>query len=128
MERRLIRKRWQVTIPPDVRRRLNLFQGQLLNWDIYDEDGQTFIRLFTGGGALPAEHAAFQDLLAKKRAKEKGAKCGTKIGKSAKKRAQRLEVWKNPQRFESSELRNLVSNLSQYLLSLQARLEALPGD
>jgi hypothetical protein len=111
-----------------VRRKLNLFQGQLLNWDIYEDEGQTFIRLFTGGGALPAEHAAFQDLLARKRAKEKGAKCGTKIGKSAKERARRLEAWKNPARFESTELRNLVSNLSQYLLALQARLSALPGD
>ena len=122
MERRLIRKRWQVTIPREVRRRLNLFQGQLLNWDIYDEDGQTFIRLFTGGGALPVEHAAFQDLMAKKKAKERGSKCGRKIRKLEEKRSHRVGVGRPVEGSELTTLREIVSDLSQYLLNLQGWL------
>jgi bifunctional DNA-binding transcriptional regulator/antitoxin component of YhaV-PrlF toxin-antitoxin module len=128
MERRLIRKRWQVTIPREVRRRLNLFQGQLLNWDIHDYDGQTFIRVYTGGGAVPDDQAAFQDLLVKKKGRKGRVKCRTKIRKLDTERESKIEAGRNPQRFESSELRSLVSNLSQYLHGLQQRLEALPGD
>jgi len=128
MERRLIRKRWQITIPREVRRRLNLFEGQLLNWDIHDYDGQTFIRVYTGGGSLPDDQAAFQDLLVKKKGRKGRTRCRTKIRKLDTARDSRIEAGQNPQRFESYELRNLVSNLSQYLLGLQQRLEALPGD
>lgn len=127
MERRLIRKRWQVTIPREVRRRLNLFQGQLLNWDIHDYEGQTFIRVYTGGGSVPDDEVAFHDILAKKKGRKGRAKCRTKIQKLDEKRAKRIEGSRN-QATENTELRNLVSNLSQYLLILQARLEALPGD
>ena len=105
-----------------MRRRLNLFQGQLLNWEIYEDGGQTFIRLFSGGGVLPDDHAAFQDLLTKKKTKEKGAKCGTKIGKLEAKRRLRVEE-ENPVRgTELTALKEMVSEFSQFLLSLQARL------
>jgi bifunctional DNA-binding transcriptional regulator/antitoxin component of YhaV-PrlF toxin-antitoxin module len=128
MERRIIRKRWQVTIPREVRRRLNLFQGQLLNWDIHDFEGQTFIRVYTGGGSLPEDEVAFHDILARKKGKKGRIRCRTKIRKLDMARDARMEAARNPQRFESSELSNLVSNLSQYLLGLQERLRALPGD
>lgn len=128
MERRLIRKRWQITIPREVRRRLNLFQGQLLNWDIQEYDGQTFMRVYTGGGLLPDDQAAFQDILARKKGRKGRTKCRTKIRKLDEAREARLEGARNPQRLENTELRELVSGLSQYLLGLQQRLEALPGD
>ena len=107
-----------------MRRRLNLFQGQLLNWDIHSYDGQTFIRVYTGGGSLPEDEAAFQDILAEKAGKKGRLKCRTKIRKLDTAREAKIEAGRNPQRFESSELRNLVSNLSQYLLGLQERLGA----
>ena len=122
MERRIIRKRWQVTIPPGVRRKLNLFQGQLLNWDITTLEGETFIRLYTGSGSIPEDHAAFQDLLAVKKRRERSSKCGTKIGKLEAKRKSRVEEAEPLRNTELTTFKEIVSDLSQFLLNLQVRL------
>lgn len=63
MERSSIRKRWQVTIPRKIRRELNFFEGQVLNWQIVPEDwgGEKTIRVFPGSYADPEEAAAFKD-------------------------------------------------------------------
>ena len=34
MDRSMIRKRWQITIPRNVRRLMGLFIGQVLNWKV----------------------------------------------------------------------------------------------
>lgn len=130
MERRLIRKRWQITIPREIRRRLNLFEGQLLNFDLVDCEEQVFIRVYTGAAVDPGEMAAFKELFSRKRRKEKGAKCGAKIRKldAAKKaRERRIEAQAGEAPSTSTELQELISNLSGYLLSLQNRLRTAPG-
>lgn len=132
MERRLIRKRWQVTIPREIRHRLNLYEGQLLNFDLVDHEEQVFIRIYTGAAADPEEMAAFKELFGKKKRKEKQAKCGSKIRKSDDKRelrAKRIEdIRKGLVPSTSTELQEILSNLSGYLLSLQKRLSSLPGE
>ena len=60
MERALIRKRWQVTIPRYIRRFLNLFEGQTLNWDLSEIEGTWYIRIYGGSCALSTEEAAFR--------------------------------------------------------------------
>jgi AbrB family looped-hinge helix DNA binding protein len=132
MERRLIRKRWQVTIPREIRHRLNLYEGQLLNFDVVDHEEQLFIRVYTGAAADPEEMAAFKELFGKKKRKEKQAKCGAKIRKSDAQRESR-EIRIEDVRLglvpsTSTELQEILSNLSGYLLSLQNRLRTLPGD
>jgi hypothetical protein len=104
---------------------LNLFQGQIINWDIQEGDEGMFIRLFTGNLRVLGEDAAYQELFGKK---GKGAKKCRKFGKSAEKRVKRIEDARNPQRGEAIELRNLLSGLSEYLLGLQGRLGALCDD
>lgn len=99
-----------------------------MNWDIHEYDGQTFMRIYTGGGSLPEDQAAFQDLLVRKKGRKGRTRCRTKIRKLDVVREARIEAGKNPQRTEGTELKNLVSNLSQYLLGLQKRLELWPGD
>lgn len=130
MERRLIRKRWQVTIPPGIRRQLNLYEGQLLNFDLVESEEQVFIRIYTGAAADPEEMAAFKELFGKKKRKEKQAKCGAKIRKSEARidlRAKRVEdIRKGLVPSTATELQDLLSNLSQYVLALQSRLSSLP--
>ena len=50
MERRLIRKKWQLTIPKGIRRKLGLFLGQTLCWQIIEglDGGPIEVRLFPG--------------------------------------------------------------------------------
>ena len=125
MERGLIRRRWQVTIPRHVRRELNLFIGQAVNWEVDHERG--VITVFTGSGVFPGvELAAFQDVMARKLRHERGQKCGRKIRKSAKRSKVLRELQEKSRiRRESSgatELREMVSQISQYLLTLQERL------
>jgi len=123
MERRLIRKRWQVTIPPGVRRGLNLFQGQLLNWDIAGAlEGEPFIRLWTGSCANPEDFAAFQEVFGKKKRPKGEKKCRSKIRKLEGKRASRVEAANPVMDTELTEFKEIVSDLSQFLLSLQQRL------
>jgi len=132
MERRLIRQRWQITIPPGIRRRLNLYQGQLLNFDLVEVEDQVFIRVFTGLAVDSGEQAAFQEVFARRKRKEKGQKCGTKIRKSVglkESRAKRVEgVRLGLVPSTATELREIISNLSGYLLSLQNRLSLSPGE
>lgn len=130
MERRLIRKRWQVTIPPGIRRQLNLYEGQLLNFDLVESEEQVFIRIYTGAAADPEEMAAFKELFGKKKRKEKQAKCGTKIRKSDARRESRVrrieDIRKGLVPSTSTELQEILSNLSEYLLGMQNRLRSLP--
>jgi AbrB family looped-hinge helix DNA binding protein len=132
MERRLIRKRWQVTIPREIRHRLNLYEGQLLNFDVVDHEEQLFIRVYTGAAADPEEMAAFKELFGKKKRKEKQAKCGRKIRKSDARRESRElrieDIRKGLVPSTATELQDLLSNLSQYVLALQSRLSSLPGE
>jgi bifunctional DNA-binding transcriptional regulator/antitoxin component of YhaV-PrlF toxin-antitoxin module len=66
MERRLIRKKWQITIPKGIRRSMGLYQGQTLNWQIVEgfNGGPAEIRLFTGSYALRQEASGFHEDLA----------------------------------------------------------------
>jgi bifunctional DNA-binding transcriptional regulator/antitoxin component of YhaV-PrlF toxin-antitoxin module len=123
MERRLIRQRWQITIPGGIRRKLNLYQGQLLNFDLAEIEGELFIRMYTGLAVDPGEAAAFQDVLAAKKRKEKGQKCGRKIRKLEEKRSRRAGAARAVVGSELTTLREIVSDLSQYLLTLQERLK-----
>ena len=126
MERRLIRRRWQITIPKEIRQRLNLFEGQLLNFDVVELEGQVFMRIFTGASPDPAEMAAFKDLMARKNREVRKQRCGSKIRKSddlKEKRAARLaDQASGGVASIAGELKAMVSDLSQYLLTLQARL------
>lgn len=127
MDRRLIRKRWQVTIPPGVRRLLNLYVGQLLNWDIVSTpEGETFIRVYTGSCANPEDFAAFQEAFAKKKGRKGERKCRGKIRKLEDKRRSRVEIANPVKTTELIEFKEIVSGLSQFLLSLQGRLNRLP--
>lgn len=75
MERGLIRAKWQVTIPRGIRRRLNLFLGQTLNWELTEEESGVEIRIITGYACHRLEDmAAFQEIGAKKARKEKARK------------------------------------------------------
>jgi hypothetical protein len=111
---------------------LNLYEGQLLNFDLVEIEGQLFIRVFTGLAVDPGERAAFQEVFASRKRKEKGQKCGAKIRKSEPKRAQREKRIEDIKRglvpSTATELREILSNLSGYLLSLQSRLSSLPGE
>ena len=63
MERRLIRKKWQLTIPKGIRRKLGLYEGQTLNWQIVEGVGGGLpeIRLFPGSFALKTEASGFHE-------------------------------------------------------------------
>lgn len=132
MERRIIRQRWQITIPPGIRRKLNLFQGQLLNFDLVEIEGEVFIRVFTGQAMDPTERAAFQEIYGRKKGQPRGKICRRKIGKSAGKRELRLsrieDIRQGLVPSTASELQEIISNLSGYLLSLQSRLRSSPGE
>jgi hypothetical protein len=67
MERRLIRKKWQLTIPRGIRRKLGLYEGQTLNWQLVEGEGggPPEIRLFAGTYALKTGASGFhEDLVA----------------------------------------------------------------
>ena len=132
MERRLIRQRWQITIPPGIRRKLNLYQGQLLNFDLVELEDQVFIRVFTGLAVDPGEQAAFQEIFARRKRKEKGLKCGKRIRKSDSLRESREKRVEDVRRglvpSTSTELQEIISNLSGYLLSLGNRLRSSPDE
>jgi hypothetical protein len=91
-----------------------------------EQDGQVFIRVFTGLAADPEERAAFQEVFARKKDKGKRLKCAGKIGKSARQRESRAlrieDVRKGLVPSTVGELQEIISNLSAYLRSLQARL------
>jgi bifunctional DNA-binding transcriptional regulator/antitoxin component of YhaV-PrlF toxin-antitoxin module len=131
MERRLIRQRWQITIPGRIRRELNLYLGQLLNFDLVEQDGEVFIRMFTGSVVDPEERAAFQEVFARKKGKGKRVKCAGKIRKSEAQRESRalrlVDLRKGLEPSTATELKEIISNLSAYLLSLQARLSGWEG-
>jgi hypothetical protein len=105
-----------------VRRRLNLFQGQLLNWEVVADEGQVFVMVFSGICPNKEEQAAFQELLSRGKAQKRRRKCGGKIRKLDEERKRREELARVPGNSEVSELKSLVSDLSQYLLGLQRRL------
>ena len=65
-----------------MRRALNLFEGQLLNFDIIEEHGAWEIRVFAGSFPRVEEMAAFKEAGARKKRRERAQKCGTKFGKS----------------------------------------------
>lgn len=142
MERGLIRKRYQITIPRGVRRALNLFIGQTLNFAL---DENYCITISTG--SLPsAEEGEFYKLL--KGEKPRFPK-GKKFRISEGRRQSRGERLKSA-RFEKLEkmmaafpvdpelmnalddareaenarqdLMQIVSNLSKFLLRIQERL------
>jgi bifunctional DNA-binding transcriptional regulator/antitoxin component of YhaV-PrlF toxin-antitoxin module len=60
MERGIIRKKFQVTIPRYIRRFLSLHVGQTLNWDLSEIEGTWYIRIYGGSCALSSEEAAFR--------------------------------------------------------------------
>jgi hypothetical protein len=88
-----------------------------------------FIRVYTG--QVPrADLAVFREVMCRKKRKREGQKCGGKIGKSAGQKRLRELYGKEKERraySESIELRQLISELSEYLLFLQARLSKSPG-
>lgn len=121
MERRLIRKKWQVTIPRGVRARLNLFQGQLLNWEVVDEEGFFHIKIWSGLCPTAEDKTAYDEFLYKKERQLRRSKCAKKIGKLEEKRSLKLREEREGTG-SRSELKSLVSEFSQYLLSLQEKL------
>jgi bifunctional DNA-binding transcriptional regulator/antitoxin component of YhaV-PrlF toxin-antitoxin module len=84
MERSLIRSKWRVTIPKGVRRSLNLFEGQVLNWEVIEEEGTTEIRLVHGSLPRVEDMAAFKEAGARAaRRKARQKKAGAILGKWA---------------------------------------------
>ena len=84
MNRGLIRKRWQVTIPKEVRLYLDLYIGQTLNWDVVHEEGRTEIRIFFGTYPMRGEGAAHEAVAARKaRAERRQKRAASFFGKSA---------------------------------------------
>jgi len=65
MERRLIRKKWQLTLPKGIRRKLGLYEGQTLNWQVVEGvgGGPPEIRLFPGSYAVKQEASGFHEEL-----------------------------------------------------------------
>jgi hypothetical protein len=101
--------------------------GQAVNWEIDYERG--VITIFTGSGVFPGvELAAFQEAIARKLRNERGQKCGKKIRKSAKKAKVLRELqeksrrWRDKTSSGATELQEVLSQLSQYLLGIQERL------
>jgi bifunctional DNA-binding transcriptional regulator/antitoxin component of YhaV-PrlF toxin-antitoxin module len=142
MERGLIRKRWQVTLPREIRRRLNLFIGQTLNFTL-DED--YCIRISTGIVPSAEEAEFYEQVKGKKAAFGKRRKFRISEGKRTAKRErpkearfEKLEemasffprdpeIHQAIERAEAAEdaregLKQLVANLSRFLLSMQERL------
>jgi bifunctional DNA-binding transcriptional regulator/antitoxin component of YhaV-PrlF toxin-antitoxin module len=89
--RQQIRKRWQITVPRAIREHLHLFIGQVLNFDLAEnETGQTEIRVYTGELRRAGDLAAYQTPSGRKRLKKRGQSCGKKIRKSDVKEAIRI--------------------------------------
>lgn len=133
MERRQIRKRWQVTIPRDIRQRLNFYVGQLLCFDLVEDskEGFPYVRIYLNVGVARLDEIAAQEASAKKWRKERQQRCGRKLRFSDEKvqsRNRRVAAIKAPHFMESTELREIFSGLSAYLLSLQKRLNVSPEE
>lgn len=125
MERRQIRRRWQVTIPRELRQRLNLFIGQLLNFDLVREESGYVVRVLFGTMATEEDMGAWKETGARRERKRLQHRSGSKIRKSDTQkmlRGRRIEGIRQPSFLEATELKGIISNLSQYLLALQARL------
>jgi len=150
MERRLIRERWQVTIPRGIRRKLNLFVGQTVNFHVDLETGT--VLMFTGSVALPADDAAFQEIFTgsprrlgqrkeerRKRGKIRNSDGGRRSGKRLiNARFDKLDHMAgffptDPEVLAAlaearaagegrQELKGILSSLSQFLLGLQERI------
>ena len=62
MERRIIRKKWQLTIPKGVRRKMGLHEGQTLNWQVVEglAGGPPEIRLFPGSFTVKKDATEFR--------------------------------------------------------------------
>lgn len=87
--RQLIRKRWQITVPRAIREHLNLYIGQLLSWDLAeDEMGNPEIRIYAGNFRTPNDLAAYQTASAKRKKEER--KWRKKIRKSDIKKARKI--------------------------------------
>lgn len=142
MERRFIRPRWQVTIPREIRRRLNLFVGQALSFTL-DEH---YNIIMTTGSLPDAEQAEFYKLF---KGEKKPFGPLKKFGISKGRRTSKIERLKSA-RFGKLEkmmkhfpadpdlvvaldeareaedarqdLKGLVSNMSRFLMKVQERL------
>lgn len=107
---------------------MNLYVGQLLCFDLVEDsaEGFPYVRIYTNISVARLDECAMQEASAKRRRKERQQRCGRKIGKSdgrMQSRNRRMSAIKDGQFMESSELRELVSGLSAYLVGLQARLD-----
>ena len=86
--RQQIRKRWQITVPRAIREHLHMFIGQVLNFDLAEnETGQTEIRIYTGEFRRARDLAAYQTPSGIKRRRKRGQSWRKKIRKSDIKRA-----------------------------------------
>lgn len=80
----------------------------------------------------PGEMAAFQEIFARRKRKEKGQKCAKRFRKSDKqrelreKRIENLKAGLVPSTV--TELQEMLANISGFLLSLQNRLKSWPGE
>ena len=126
MERRLIRKRFQITIPRELRRFLNLYVGQALSFRL-GESGEIII--ITGTPPHMEDLAAFKEAGARKKKKRGRYPCGKKIRKSDRLVDARLEkMLADPVKLAATELQELVHLVSESLRDLQERLGKLePG-
>jgi bifunctional DNA-binding transcriptional regulator/antitoxin component of YhaV-PrlF toxin-antitoxin module len=122
MSRCLIRKRWQITIPRDVRQHLNLFVGQTLNFYL---DEEYCLKVVPSGFPKRDEDAAaFRDLLRRKPSGVEPRKKRRKFRISDKDRVSQLELQEiAPVVFARNQLRGLLSEISTYLLKVQDQLD-----
>lgn len=116
-----------------MRQRLNFFEGQVLNWDLVEDsaEGFTYIRIYTGAYATRLDQLAAHEVSARKERKRRQQRCGRKIRKSdvrVKSREGRIEAIRSPRVMEVTELQEMVSTMSSYLLTLQERLSKSPGE
>jgi bifunctional DNA-binding transcriptional regulator/antitoxin component of YhaV-PrlF toxin-antitoxin module len=131
MERRQIRKRWQITIPREIRQRLNFYVGQLLCFDVVEDSAESlpYVRIYMNIGAAREDELACKEATAKIRRLRRRQRCGRKIRNSdtrVKSLGKRIEMIRSPDVIDATEFREMITDMSGYLLTLQRRLSTSP--
>ncbi len=125
MESRQIRKRWQITIPRQLRRKLNLYIGQVLTWGLEHDERGSHLVLYTGTFATMG--AAHMDEEARKWRGQKRSRFrkSDKIKRLQEERKSKIEAELTG--YVGTDLRQLITEFSGYLLNLQAKLNQSEG-
>jgi len=109
---------------------LNLYEGQVLNWDLVQDtaEGFTYIRVYTGSYATRLDQLACQEARARaeRKARKKRTPRARKIRKSEARmesRGQRLEMIKSSNLYDAGELQEIIGGMVEYLQGLAGRIK-----